>query len=205
MWGFATFAVQFFLMQQVLSAITQVIRGRRSVFPREYTSEPISRSILDDIIENANYAPTHRLTEPWRFVVFESAEARTALGTYLAEEYKRRTPPERYTEETYIKTQRNPELAACVMAICMQRDLLERIPEWEELASTAMSVQNMWLTAHAHGVGAYWSSPKSMLEANVFLNLKEGEQCLGLFFLGHHASEPKQAKRTPMTDKVTWR
>ena len=42
----------------------------------------------------------------------------------------------------------------------MQRDPGERIPEWEELASVACAVQNMWLSATSYGIGAYWSSPK---------------------------------------------
>ena len=28
----------------------------------------------------------------------------------------------------------------------MKRDLKESVPEWEEIAATAMAVQNMWLT-----------------------------------------------------------
>lgn len=183
---------------------TQIIRNRRSYFPKEYIQQPIPRNILEEILENANYAPSHRLTEPWRFVVFETAEAKAELGTYLAEAYKQRTPEEKYNEDTYLRTKANPQLAGCVMAISMQRDPLERIPEWEELASTAMAVQNMWLTAQAYGIGAYWSTPKSILEASEFLQLAEGETCIGLFFMGYHASPAKEAKRTPMSPKVRW-
>ena len=41
----------------------------------------------------------------------------------------------------------------------MQRDPKESVPEWEEIASVAMAVQNMWLMAQELNLGGYWSSP----------------------------------------------
>ena len=37
----------------------------------------------------------------------------------------------------------------------MSRDENEVIPEWEELAATSMSVQNMWLTCTSYDLGCY--------------------------------------------------
>ena len=38
----------------------------------------------------------------------------------------------------------------------MKRD--KSLPKMEEVAAVSMAVQNMWLTATAHGVGCYWST-----------------------------------------------
>ena len=65
--------------------IHSLIHRRRSIFPKFYVpGKPVERALLEQLLENANWAPTHKLTEPWRFQVFHSAESRHALGDYLS-------------------------------------------------------------------------------------------------------------------------
>ena len=55
----------------------------------------------------------------------------------------------------------------------MQRDPNESIPEWEEIASVSMSVQNMWLMATNLNIGGYWSSTKLInFMENIYLLIK---------------------------------
>jgi len=159
--------------------LAQLIKNRRSIFPKTYTGEQISDEIIMEILENANWAPSHKITEPWRFKVLQG-NSRQDLANYMATWYKENTPVESFSEKKYEKNLKKPMLSPTIIAICMQRDPAESIPEWEEIAATAMAVQNMWLTCTAHNIGCYWSSPKSILEANELLQLAEGERCLGL-------------------------
>ncbi len=183
--------------------LNELIRKRRSIFPKTYTDEPLDPEVIRQVLENANWAPTHRLTEPWRFQVFRGA-ALERLGDYLGEWYKTHTPEEAFSEKKYEKTRNNPRKSGCVIAICMRRDPEQRVPEWEELAAVACAVQNMWLTCTAYGVGCYWSTPRSILEADAFLGLEEGERCLGLFYMGNHQMPEIPGKRGSVDDKVTW-
>lgn len=184
---------------------TVIIRERRSIYPPSYTDQPIDDHVIAEILENANYAPTHRLTEPWRFKVI-AGEKRAELGNLLADFYQSNTPSEQFAERKYQRLLDKARLSSHIIAICMQRDVEERVPEWEEIASTAMAVQNMWLTATAHKVGAYWSSPAVIhsQKCRSLLQLKEGERCLGFFFLGHHKMPYVEPRRTPIATKVTW-
>ena len=51
--------------------INAVIRNRRSIYPKDYeTVKLIPDKIIWQILENANRAPNHKQTEPWRFNVF---------------------------------------------------------------------------------------------------------------------------------------
>jgi nitroreductase len=59
-----------------------------------------------------------------------------------------------------------------------------KVPEWEEIAATAMAVQNMYLTCTAHSVGCYWGTPGFMFQMKDFLQLEENERCYGFFFMG---------------------
>lgn len=183
--------------------INEVIRKRRSVFPPMYNGTPISQDIIQTILENANYAPTHRLTEPWRFKVLRGTFLEK-LSDFQGDFYKTHTPPEQFSEKKYEKTIKKPLQCACVIAICMRRDPAESVPEWEEIAAVACAVQNMWLTATCYGIGAYWSSPKSIHAAQELLGLGEGERCLGFFYMGNYDGPELPAKRNPIDTKVDW-
>ena len=182
--------------------ISETIKNRRAVFPAQYNDQPISREEVLTILESANWAPTHKRTEPWRFKVFHGV-SQVALGKFLAETYKQTT--ENFSEFTYNKFMDNPVKAGCVIAICMQRDPKESIPEWEEIAATAMAVQNMWLTAHDMGIGAYWASPGVLKYMDRFIQMEEGEQCLGFFYLGKYDDElPEGTRKTSIEAKTVW-
>src|SRR5260370_8648654 len=70
--------------------LNEIIRSRRSVFPKDYTGEKVDDSIVKQMLSNANCAPTHKLTEPWRFVVF-TGEGLKKLAAFQCECYKQVT------------------------------------------------------------------------------------------------------------------
>jgi nitroreductase len=189
-----------------MEPITELIHRRRAIYPKSYVAErPVERALIEQLLENANQAPTHRLTEPWRFQVFHSAESRAELGAYLAEYYRKTTPESEFLAEKMQKSGENPLRAGAVIALVLRRDPEERVPEWEEVAALAMAVQNMWLSCAAVGLGCYWSTPKAALEADAFLGLAPGERCLGLFYLGWHNLPELPGKRGPVGEKTRWR
>lgn len=181
----------------------RLIRQRRAIFPGAYDGQPLDRELIEHILESARWAPTHRHTEPWRFRVIQG-EALTRLGDFLAEHYKRNTSADKYSDFKYKKKKKNAARAGAVIAICMQRDPEERLPEWEEMAAVSCAVQNMWLMCAAHGLGAYWSSPGAIHEAGDLLQLTSEERCLGFFFMGHTENPWPEGKRESLDDKVMW-
>ena len=181
--------------------IDEIIRNRRSVFPAQYNGKPIPRERIEQVLESANWAPTHRLTEPWRFKVLQG-EALKSLGEFLRETYLRtEAKPKTFKAQKLLN---NPQKAAAIIAICMQRDPEERVPEWEEIAATAMAVQNMWLTCTELGIGSYWSSPGLIRYMDEFFELSSGERCLGFFYMGYADEVPEVVPREPISDKVQW-
>lgn len=186
--------------------LNALLRRRRAIYPRNYVlGAPIDRAVLEQLLENANWAPTHKRTEPWRFKVFHSEKSRQKLSGYLAEFYRDNTPPEQFSDEKMQKSRENPLRAGAVIAICLHPDAAAGLPEFEEIAAVAMAVQNMWLTCTALDLGCYWSTPRAALEAGDFLGLEPGERCLGLFYLGqHNLPEALPGMRRPIADKVAW-
>ncbi len=181
--------------------IYDLIEKRRAVFPAQYNNRPIADKEIQTILEAANWAPTHKRTEPWRFKVVKK-EAKTRLGEFMAEAYLKYTPDPKKLKVKKIGEKVHQ--SDTIIAICMQRDPEERLPEWEEIAATAMAVQNMWLVCTELGIGCYWSSPSLIKYMDGFFHFKEGEKCLGFLYMGYFDAPLEDGHRGPYSDKVTW-
>lgn len=190
-------------MSREFDVVAHAIRHRRSVFPGQYTGEAVSREEIGQLLELANWAPNHKKTEPWRFIVFRE-KGLEKVSEYMLGHYDANTPEEARSEMKRKKMGNNPLKAGAIVAIVMARDPEESLPEWEELAAVACAVENMWIAASAMGLGAYWSTPRAALEADDFLGLAENERCLGWFYIGRISETPPDSERLPVASKTQW-
>ena len=192
-------------MKYNLSEITDVIRQRRSLTPEQFSTRKVHREQVELMLNNALWAPTHGLTQPWRFKVF-MGDARQKLSDLLPALYQKFTPEESFKQAKFDKMKQRPMLASVVVAICMERDKSEKIAEIEEIEAVACAVQNVQLTATAYGIGAFWATPKVIYskEMNEFLGLGEKDKCLGLLYLGYPAGEWPKAHRKPLEYVTEW-
>lgn len=161
--------------------LKNIIETRRSRYPKSFSAEEIKEEVLSEVLESANFAPNHKKTKPWRFKLFRGEE-KNELGSHLAELYKQTTRPEVFLDKKYLDIIDKALKSSAVITIVVNFSGL--VPEWEEIAATSMAVQNMYLTATAHEIGCYWSSPSMINHLTDFLNLEENQKCLGLFYVG---------------------
>src|SRR5689334_23319275 len=111
--------------------LNKLVRERRSVFPEQYTGETVDDSIVTQMLENANWAPTHKLTEPWRFVVY-TGEGLKQLALLQAEFYKKVTQADNsFKEERYQNLQKKPMQSSHIIVVGMKRDPKKSLPEVE--------------------------------------------------------------------------
>jgi len=189
-------------MNSLPEHINQVIRQRRSIYPPQYSGEKVPKTIIEQMLENATWAPTHRLTEPWRFVVFEEKGLENLLAK-MAQIYQDETPAENFKIEKYQKL---GEMAVWVshiiaLGICRHESL---VPEIEEVCSLACAVQNMSLTATAYGVGTYWSTGGGTFSPEMprFLGF---DKCLGFLYVGMPKGKQATGKRKHFSETTQWR
>lgn len=161
--------------------LKNIIETRRSVFPKSYSAEEIDENVLQEILNSATFAPNHKRTKPWRLKVFRGEEKK-ALGETLAKIYQQTTNPQSFLEKKFLDISDKAAKSNAIITISVNFSGL--LPEWEEIAATAMAVQNMYLTATAHEVGCYWSTPGMINHLGDFLGLEENQKCIGLFYLG---------------------
>lgn len=186
--------------------LNRLIRSRRSVFPKDYSGEAVPDRVINQMLENANWAPTHKLTEPWRFVVF-AGEGRKSLAKFQSECYKQVTSANgRFQEDRYRGLQAKPLESSHIIAVGMKRDSGSRLPEWEELGAVFCAVQNMYLTATAYGVGCYLSTGgiTTFEEAKPFFDLGAEDKLCGFLHVGMPKGAWPESRRRSIADKVSW-
>jgi nitroreductase len=184
----------------------ELIRARRSVFPKDYSGEKVDDAIVKQMLANANWAPSHKLTEPWRFTVFTGSGLQK-LADFQSECYKNVTEDKgSFDEKKYEGLKAKPLECSHVIAIGMKRDDKKSVPEWEEMAAVFCAVENMYLTATAYGIGCYLSTGgiTNFDEAKEFFGLGNEDKLLGFLQIGMPKGQVTPGKRKPIEEKVKW-
>ncbi|MEO6819955.1 MAG: nitroreductase [Ginsengibacter sp.] len=194
------------MQQYDTNQFNAIIKNRRTITPPLYAKDKtIPDEIIWQILENANYAPNHKKTEPWRFTVY-TGEGLAKFAELQAKIYKE-FAGEKFKEIQLKKLTDFPMMSSHVIVIKMKRSEESKIQELEEIEATACAVENMFLTATAYGLGAFWSSGGITYyeEAKQFFGLEAGDKLLGIFYLGYVEKEIGEGyKRGDVKEKVEW-
>ena len=198
--------IQINSMRFNLSEINELIRERRTIYQEQFSDRKVHKEQIEVILNNAQWAPTHGNTQPWRFKVF-TEEGRQTLSTFLGGAYLELTPVKEQSDLKLKKLVSRPLKSSVVIAVCMERQKEETIPEIEEIEAVACAIQNMYLTCTAYGLGGFWSTPKLIYSElmNDFLQLGQKDKCLGLFYIGYSKEQLPKSHRKPLEYSTEWR
>uniref|UniRef100_UPI00321770C4 nitroreductase family protein n=1 Tax=uncultured Draconibacterium sp. TaxID=1573823 RepID=UPI00321770C4 len=185
--------------------ISDIIKNRRATPPRLFTKKEIKKEVIYELLESARWAPNHKKTEPWRFKVYRG-EAKTKLATDAYSILKSKQA-EGYpvAPEKVEKFKSTLERVPVAIAIVLQRDPAQRLPEWEETAAVSMAIQNMWLHATEMKLGAFWATPGFIELFDEILEIQPGQKCLGFFYLGEVLMDYPSPGRSDLVGKVEWK
>jgi nitroreductase len=156
----------------------EALKTRRSV--RAYTGEPVSREVIEDIIDCGRLAATAINIQPWEFVaVTEPAMLRAIAGVA---DFGR-----------FIA-----QAAVCVVVLCKDTKYY--------LEDGSNASQNILVAARAHGLGGCWvAGDKKPYAEKVarMVGAPEGYKLISLLSIGHPAEQPRKDKR-PLSDVLHW-
>jgi nitroreductase len=157
----------------------EALKTRRSV--RAYTGEPVSREVIEDIIDCGRLAATAINIQPWEFVaVTEPAMLRAIAGVA---EYG-----------GFIA-----QAAVCVVVMCKDTKYY--------LEDGSNASQNILVAARAHGLGSCWvAGDKKPYAEKVarMLGAPEGYKVISLLAIGHAAEQSTHAEKRPLSDVLHW-
>jgi len=183
-------------------------RIRRTIKPAQMdASRDIPHDLLVEILEDAHWAPTHGLTQPWRFHVF-TGEGRVRLADALQSLYDTTTAAADVRPEKRTKLREGPLQAPVCIAVTGLTDSGGKISRLDELCATACAVQNLLLSAHQRGIGSFWSTPPvACHEAFArWLGVDLRHTPMGLVYLGYaKPGVAPSSTRVPLEERVTFR
>ena len=158
-----------------------------------------------ELLKLANWAPTHGRTEPWRFVVYAGEKVKEFCHQH-AELYRSHTPSEKFEQANYDKHFHNGDLASHIAIVIMQRGDSPKIPVLEEVAATAMAIQNILLGATAEGITTFLSTGGMTHHQAMkdFFQLKEQDIVMAILYLGYSDEQIEGRRKTEIEEKVVW-
>jgi nitroreductase len=177
------------------------IMTRRSV--AKVSAERPPRALIAKLLEAAVRAPTHHLTQPWRFVVL-AGDARRGLGDAWAAADLREG--KRDPDQARAKALRAPVIVTVIECL---KPHLPKVVEIEEHYAVGAAVQNLLLAAHDLGLAAMIRTGPAAGHPEVrdFLELEDCELVAGFVYVGFpvpDAPERPLTRRTSAGDLTQW-
>lgn len=184
-----------------MSTLTEIIRSRRSIGAFKDTAVPVE--LVEELLESAVYAPNHRLTEPWRFIVvmgnareeYANIRSQMVLDGLKAQGEAERTQA---AEGTYRKFMGVPLYLIVTMKPHENVEIRE-----EDYAACACVIQNFMLLAWECGLGTCWKTFKNDARLRIFAGLNADEKVVGIIHVGYPDEESQGSKRQPVQERLT--
>lgn len=176
----------------------EAIKGRRSA--RAFTSDPVNREVVDELIEAATWAPSPLHLQPWQFVVITGAEARDRVKATAQAALDRVVAaggPVWAGKYSFAFLDQAPVLVA-VLYDPAKGGLGAYFNQSQgALCAAAAAIQNLMLAAHARGLASLWLTFFDPAEMRLALGAPEGLEVAGVIPLGVAAGELKPPPRKP--------
>ena len=185
--------------EQALS-VREAIIGRRSV--KNFNGQPVDLENILSVLEDARWAPTHGLRNPWRFIVAANKEYvkfQDVLKEYGIPKWKE------LSEEELEKQMKKFRTPGAVVFVVVQEDVRQK-ERLEDYAAASALIQNAMLLAWDQGIGTCWKTPP-FIDNPKFreeLGVKTGERIISMLQFGYYDDIPKGRMRTPLEDIVTF-
>jgi len=185
-------------------SVVDTIRNRRSIY--DFKSKPVPREVISRVLETAVWAPNHKLTEPWRFLVIAGNTKETLADIYrrIQQAKSKSKDPEilrKASDKGHAKLMSKPVI---IGVVCKKDD--DAFREREDYAATCCAVHNITLAAWEEGIGMQWSTGELIRDPETLKTLNinaEKEEIIGFLYTGYPALVPSQ-KRIPATERTEW-
>lgn len=183
--------------------ILEVIKTRRSI--RKFKPDPISDEIINEILEAAVWAPSHRNSQPWEFALI-GPQTRGRLNQIYQDFMEKVVLPDPElpppAREGILSLIDNFGGAPYMLAV-LSRPPQDDLEVLENPITAGLAVQNMCLAAWNKGVGSIWLSLGTLPRADEILQVKPGYQVISVVALGYPAAVPPALPRESPQSRLT--
>lgn len=174
--------------------LKEIIKNRVSV--KKYIQEKVDKELLIELLEDAIYAPNHKMREPWRFILIDQ-ERKEALKNAFIHENGVIDPQD---EKKFDNVFSAPMVISFVMKL--NQNYTDEI---EDLQAVGSVIQNFMLLAYEKGLGTAWKTP-GFIELDGFkevLGVGVDEIIVALVMVGKPEKFPEPKPRISAKEKVS--
>jgi 5,6-dimethylbenzimidazole synthase len=186
--------------------LTQLMRLRRDV--RRFRTDPVDEALVNQCLDTFRLAPSVGLSEPWRIVRVQSADARAAaLANFKTANAQALTGYEGDKAEQYSQLKLTGMVQAPVQFAIFCDDLTSKghglgaqsMPETRRY-SVVGAIMLMWLRARALGLGMGWVSILDPNQLSRDLDVPAAWSLVAYLCLGW----PEEVSSTPELETLNW-
>ncbi len=145
---------------------------------------------LQTILNAGIAAPDHGRLAPWRFVVLNGPD-RQILAKAWADMRLRKTPgtSQADADKEGLKVMRAPT----IVVVAARVDAPHKVPSIERIVAVGAATQNMFLAAHALGLGAMWKTGEAAYDdkIKIALGLEATDHIVAFLYLGTTVAKGK--------------
>ena len=194
------------LPDDVRAALDRVIGARRDI--RRYRPEPVPNHLVRTVIDAGHAAPSVGHSQPWRFIIVDDPALRDKAAVLADVEKLKQAElltPDRKQRLLDLQLDGIKEAPLGIVVACDRRTpasgVLGRNTFVDtDLWSCAAAIENMWLTARAHGLGMGWVTLFSPDDLAELLHLPDGVETLGWMCMGW----PDERPPSPGLQRRAW-
>ena len=202
------------LGDQVQQGLDTAIDTRRDI--RRYRHDDVPKELVNTVLWAGHRAPSVGHSQPWRFVVVRDADIRDRAAVMADRERLRQAElltPDRRAHLLDLQLEGIREAPVGIVVACDRRvpasGVLGRNTFTDaDMWSCACAIENMWLTARAHGLGMGWVTLFQPEELAELLHLPNDVETLGWLCLGWPDERPPApglerrgwSRRVPLSD-----
>lgn len=181
-------------------SLTDLIKTRRTI--GAFTGQPVPTETINTLLDTAIWAPNHRLTEPWRFIILQG-EGTKRYASIRREMLLDMMPGsseedrKKAGDGTYAKFISIPTYLFVLQKVAADAEIAE-----EDYATCSALIQNFLLLAWEQGIASAWKTFKDDPRLRAFMGIQSNEKVVGAIHLGYAAEAPT-SRRTPAVERVT--
>jgi nitroreductase len=182
----------------------EAIYGRRSI--RRFQDRPVSRELIERLLDATVQAPSGKNRQPWRFIVVEGPERRAEMVRVLRTgiEQARRAGADLGSSEHTARVMEQAPVTVFVFNGERDDEGDDEPMDVVNVQSIGGAIQTLLLAGHDLGLGTLWICDVFYAYEELREWLGRTDQMVAAVSLGYADEAPDARPRIPYQDLTTW-
>jgi 5,6-dimethylbenzimidazole synthase len=153
--------------------LKNIILHRRDVRGNLFLKKKIKKSVLNDILQFATYAPSVGFSQPWEFVIIKNKKVKNKIyNNFKIENKKAKKKFSKKYKKLKLEGIKESPINIAVYYKPSKKDILGQTSQSQMGEySVVCAIQNLWLIARAYNIGVGWVSILEPKKVNDILKI----------------------------------